>query len=135
MKLNAASIAKLRKVHPDLVKVVTRAAVIINDPSFGFVITCGIRTIEEQRKLMAAKATRTMRSRHLPGKKTGLSHAIDFAVTLDGKVKWDWPLYARLAKIVKQAARDVGVAIEWGGDWASFKDGPHYQLPWAKYPG
>lgn len=135
MQLNASSIAKLRKVHPDLVKVVNRAAVIINDPSFGFVITCGIRTMEEQRKLLAAKATRTMRSRHLPGRKTGFSHAVDFAVTLDGKVKWDWPLYARLAKIVKQSARDVGVTIEWGGDWSSFKDGPHYQLPWAKYPG
>jgi len=28
----------------------------------------------------------------------------------------------------------VGVSVEWGGDWKSFKDGPHYQLPWAKYP-
>jgi len=134
MQLNASSIAKLRKVHPDLVKVVNRAAVIINDPSFGFVITCGIRTIEEQRKLLAAKATRTMRSRHLPGKKTGFSHAVDFAVTLDGKVKWDWPLYAKLAKAMKQAAKDAKVPLEWGGDWTSFKDGPHFQLPWSKYP-
>lgn len=135
MIINASSEAKLRKVHPDLVKVVRRAATIINDPSFGFVITCGIRTVAEQRKLMAAGATRTMRSRHLPGTKNGLSHAVDFAVTVGGKVRWDWPLYARLSKIVKQAARDVKVPIEWGGDWASFKDGPHYQLPWAKYPG
>jgi len=135
MQINAASSAKLRKVHPDLVKVVNRAAVLINDPSFGFIITCGLRSIEDQRKLLAAKATRTMRSRHLPGKANGLSHAVDFAVTLDGKVRWDWPLYLRLSKIVKQAARDVGVTIEWGGDWTSFKDGPHYQLPWAKYPG
>lgn len=135
MKINASSEAKLRRVHPDLVKVVRRAAAIINDPSFGFVITCGIRTVTEQRKLMAAGATRTMRSRHLPGAKNGLSHAVDFAVTVGGKVRWDWPLYARLSKIVKQAARDVKVPIEWGGDWKSFKDGPHYQLPWAKYPG
>lgn len=97
----------------------------------GWLTTVGLGIVP----LLAAKATRTMRSRHLPGRKTGFSHAVDFAVTLDGKVKWDWPLYARLAKIVKQAARDVGVTIEWGGDWSSFKDGPHYQLPWAKYPG
>ena len=35
---------------------------------------------------------------------------------------------------VKKAAEDVGVSIEWGGDWSKFKDGPHYQLPWSKYP-
>ena len=29
----------------------------------------------------------------------------------------------------------VGVPIEWGGDWRTFKDGPHFQLPWGKYPG
>lgn len=135
MVLNKASLAKLNKVHPDMVKVVQRTAQMINDPEFGFIITCGIRTLEDQRFLMAKGATRTMKSRHLPGKSNGLSHAVDFAVTLNGKVKWDWPLYAKLSKIVKQAARDVGVTIEWGGDWASFKDGPHYQLPWAKYPG
>ena len=33
------------------------------------------------------------------------------------------------------AAAAEKVAIEWGGDWKSFKDGPHFQLPWAKYPG
>lgn len=48
---------------------------------------------------------------------------------------WDgWPLYANLAKVVKSAAAKEKVAIEWGGDWR-FKDGPHFQLPWAKYPG
>jgi peptidoglycan L-alanyl-D-glutamate endopeptidase CwlK len=36
---------------------------------------------------------------------------------------------------MKQAAKDVNVPIEWGGDWSAFKDGPHFQLPWVKYPG
>jgi len=26
------------------------------------------------------------------------------------------------------------VPITWGGDWKSFKDGPHWELPHAKYP-
>ncbi|HGC5233070.1 TPA: M15 family metallopeptidase, partial [Escherichia coli] len=26
------------------------------------------------------------------------------------------------------AAAELGIAIEWGGDWASLKDGPHFQL-------
>jgi peptidoglycan L-alanyl-D-glutamate endopeptidase CwlK len=133
MVINTASEKKLIGVHPDLVNVVRRTAAIINEPGFGFVITCGPRTLAEQKRLVAIGASKTLRSRHIPGK-NGLAHAVDFAVTVNGKVRWDWPLYAKLAVLVKQAAREVGVPIEWGGDWKSFRDGPHYQLPWAKYP-
>jgi peptidoglycan LD-endopeptidase CwlK len=133
VQLNATSEARLRGVHPDLVRVVRRAAQIINDPAFGFVITAGVRTVAEQRRLFAAGATRTMNSRHIPGK-DGTAKAVDFAVTLGGKVRWDWPLYSRLSKIVKQAAADVGVPIIWGGDWKTFKDGPHFELPRKSYP-
>lgn len=133
MILNASSEVKLKKVHPDLVRVVRRAAKLIKEKSFGFIITCGVRTLEEQKKLLKAGATRTLNSRHIPGK-DGYSKAVDFAVTLDGKIKWDWPLYNKLSKIVKEAAKLEGVNIEWGGDWKSFKDGPHFQLPKNKYP-
>ncbi len=135
MKLNPASEAKLSKVHPDLVRVIRRAASITTEKGFEWIVTCGIRTLDEQKRLMKIGATRTMRSRHLPGARNKLSHAVDLAVKIDGKVRWDWPLYSKLATIVKRAAREEAVPIEWGGDWRSFKDGPHYQLPWAKYPG
>jgi peptidoglycan L-alanyl-D-glutamate endopeptidase CwlK len=35
---------------------------------------------------------------------------------------------------MKTAAAAEGVPVEWGGDWRSFFDGPHFQLPWASYP-
>ena len=138
MDINASSEAKLKKVHPDLIKVVRRTAKLITnvskDKSFGFIITCGPRTLEEQKKLLKAGATTTLNSRHIPGK-DGFSKAVDFAVTLDGKVKWDWGLYSRLAVIVKEAAKLEGnIPITWGGDWKSFKDGPHFELPRNKYP-
>lgn len=131
--INRASEAKLKNVHPDLVRVVKRASTLLKDDSFGFVITCGVRTLEEQKRLLKTGATRTLNSRHIPGK-DGYSKAVDFAVTVDGKVRWDWPLYNRLAKLVKEAARLEKVPIEWGGDWKTFKDGPHFQLPKDKYP-
>lgn len=134
MQLNAKSEALLKKLHPDLARVVRRAAASLTG-ELGFVVTCTLRTLEEQKRLYAAGASKTMRSRHLPGKSNGLSHAVDLAATLGGKVKWDWPLYAKLAAAMKAAAKAEKVAIEWGGDWTSFKDGPHFQLPWAKYPG
>lgn len=134
MILSSNSEMRLKKVHPDLVRVVRRAASsITGDP--GFVITCGIRTLEEQKRLKAIGASKTLRSRHLPGAKTGLSHAVDLAATVDGKVRWDWPLYHKLAAAMKAAARAEKVPLEWGGDWKSFKDGPHFQLPWDRYPG
>jgi len=130
MKLTPTSDLRLRGVHPDLAKVVRKAAEIT---TIDFIVTCGKRTVEEQRKLFSAGATRTMKSRHIPGK-SGFACAVDLAATVDGKVRWDWPLYAKLAKAMKQAAKDAKVPLEWGGDWTSFKDGPHFQLPWSKYP-
>ena len=134
MKLPPSSIAKLRGVHPDLVRVVLRCAEDWKDPDTAFIVTCGTRTVAEQRLLVAKGASRTMRSRHIPAP-NGYGHAVDLAAVLKGKVRWDWPLYAIIAKAMKAAAKAEKVPLEWGGDWVTFKDGPHYQLPWASYPG
>jgi peptidoglycan L-alanyl-D-glutamate endopeptidase CwlK len=115
----------LEGVHPDLVKVMKRA---IEISDLDFTVLEGLRTLATQKRYLAQGATRTLRSRHLTG------HAVDIAPWIGGKVRWDWPLYYRLEKIVKQAAKDVGVIVEWGGDWRTFKDGPHWQLPWKLYP-
>lgn len=119
---------KLSGVHPDLARVVRAAYKITTADGRNFVITEGLRTMARQRVLFAQGATRTMKSRHLTG------HAVDLAAVVDGEVRWDWPLYDHLAHDMKEAAKAEGVPIEWGGDWRSFKDGPHFQLPWADYP-
>lgn len=123
--LSSASLAKLRGVHPDLVRVVRRA---ITLTKVDFRVGEGLRTIERQRQLVKSGASRTLKSRHLTG------HAVDLWAVVDGQVRWDWPLYYRIADAMKRAATTEKVPIEWGGDWTSFKDGPHYQLPWRQYP-
>lgn len=133
MKLSSTSEKRLNGVHPDLVRVVRRCAANWSDPSFQWMITCGVRTLEEQKVLVAKGASKTLNSRHIPGK-DGLSKAVDLACTIDGKLRWDWPLYHKLAAAMKAAAAAEKVTIEWGGDWRSFKDGPHYQLPKKLYP-
>lgn len=120
----------LAKAHPDLVRIM-RAA--LEHSAVSFVITESVRSVQRQRQLVNSGASQTMRSRHLPGK-DGLSRAVDVAAIVGGKISWDWPLYERIAVAVKQAAKDLQIPIEWGGDWKSFKDGPHYQLPWSAYP-
>ena len=134
MKLNTASIAKLKGVHPDLVRVVLRCARDWKDAGTAFIVTCGVRTMAEQKVLVAKGASKTLRSRHIPAA-NGYSHAVDLAATIAGQVRWDWPLYDRLAKAMKAAAKAEKVTVEWGGDWKTFKDGPHYQLPWKTHPG
>lgn len=134
MNLSTVSVSRLRGVHPDLVRVVRRCAADWKASDTGFVVTCGVRTLEEQKVLKAKGASKTLRSRHIPAK-NGYSHAVDLAATIEGQIRWDWPLYDKLAKAMKAAAKAEKVPLEWGGDWVSFKDGPHFQLPWDSYPG
>ena len=124
-RLGARSKKRLEGVHPDLVRVVERA---IELTEVDFTVLEGMRTVARQKKLVAKGASTTMNSRHLTG------HAVDIGAWVDGTVRWDWPLYYKLAEAMKQAAKELNVDLEWGGDWKSFKDGPHYQLSWAAYP-
>jgi peptidoglycan L-alanyl-D-glutamate endopeptidase CwlK len=121
----AKSLSKMAGLHPDLKKVLYRA---IQLTEVDFSIIEGLRTLERQKQLVASGASKTLNSRHLDG------HAVDIAPYVNGEIRWDWPLYNKLAKAMKAAAKEVGVPIEWGGDWLRFKDGPHWQLPWKQYP-
>ena len=121
--LNPRSERNLQGVHKDLVSVVRLAG-----KRADFIVTEGLRTVARQKQLVAAGASQTMNSRHLTG------HAVDVAALVDGDVRWDWPLYARIADEMKAAAKELGVPIIWGGDWKSLKDGPHFELDRKKYP-
>jgi peptidoglycan L-alanyl-D-glutamate endopeptidase CwlK len=143
---------RLAGVHPDLVRVVRRAA----EGKAMFRVVEGVRTPERQAELVAEGASQTMNSRHLTG------HAVDLAPLVDGAVSWDWKHFFPLADAVADAARAEGVLLIWGGAWARtvqdwpkggakaaqdayvaerrsagrrpFLDGPHFELPAARYP-
>ena len=123
--LSKKSLDRLTGVHPDLVRIVKRA---IEITTVDFAVLEGVRSKARQEQLVTAGASQTMNSRHLTG------HAVDLGAYVSGSVRWDWPLYYKIADAVKQAAAELGVPIEWGGDWRTFKDGPHFQLPHKEYP-
>lgn len=124
-RFSQRSYDRLAGVRPELIAVAARA-LLLSPVDFG--ISEGLRTAARQAQLVASGASQTHRSRHLTG------HALDVVAYVWGEVRWDWPLYEAIAKAMKLAAQDFKLPIEWGGDWTSFRDGPHYQLPWADYP-
>lgn len=118
-RLSSRSRSRLRGVHPKLAAV-TEAAIQLTPVDF--MVTEGLRTLERQAVLVRAGASRTLNSRHLTG------HAIDIAALVEGQVRWDWPLYPRIAAAFRKAADELGIAIVWGGDWPRLRDGPHFEL-------
>lgn len=124
-KLSQKSIDRLSGVHQDLVDVVKRA---IEITEVDFAVLEGVRSVARQEQLVKAGASQTMKSRHITG------HAVDLGAYVNGSVRWDWSLYGKIAIAMKAAAIELQVAIEWGGDWKTFPDGPHFQLTWEEYP-
>jgi len=138
LKLSAASEEKLKGVHPDLIRVVRKAALLCDQP---FVVFEGVRSVERERSLIAkgfSKLKNPFRCRHVPTKdaKYGLvSHAVDLVpLNAAGQPVWDWKLIPPVLKAMKTAASSEHVFIECGAEWKTFKDGVHYQLPWSLYP-
>jgi peptidoglycan L-alanyl-D-glutamate endopeptidase CwlK len=122
--LSQRSKDRLKGVHPDLVKVIEEA---IKESPLDFSISEGLRTKERQKVLFDSGKSQTMNSRHITG------HAIDFAVIKDGEVTWDFKYYQLVADHIKAVAKALDVPIIWGGDWKSFRDGPHVELNRSKY--
>lgn len=125
-KLGKSSREKLEGLHPDLVRVLTRY--LAETGAVDVRLTEGVRTAARQRQLFDAGASKTLNSRHLTG------HAFDVCGWIAGRPDYSWPIMHRIAAGMKAAAALEGVALEWGGDWRTFKDGPHYQLTWKAHP-
>lgn len=124
-RLSCRSRARLVGVHPALIAVVEAA---ITCTAVDFMITEGLRSAERQAALVKAGASRTTRSRHLTG------HAVDVGALVEGQLRWDWPLYGRIAQAFKAAARDLKTPLIWGGDWKTLRDGTHFELDRKAFP-
>ena len=121
-QLGKRSLQNLSGVHPDMVAVVKRAIEITDKD---FTVIEGIRNINRQRELVKTGKSTTMNSRHLTG------HAVDIA---PWPISWEWEEFYPIADAMKTAAEELEIDLEWGGDWKSFPDGPHYQLSRKVYP-
>jgi peptidoglycan L-alanyl-D-glutamate endopeptidase CwlK len=116
---------RLAGVHPDLIRVVTRAAALTTQP---FEVICGLRTVQQEQANVAKGASETMHSRHLNG------CAVDVAALEGGCINWAAQAYTPIADAFEQASKDLGIPITWGGSWTTLKDYGHFELSWSAYP-
>lgn len=107
-KLSNKSLARLEGVKPKLIQVV-QTAIEITSVDFG--VTQGLRTHEEQRKLVASGASQTMKSKHLTG------DAVDVVAYVGPRISWELNLYDNIADAFKAAAIEHDVKMRWGAAW------------------
>lgn len=131
--LDDRSEAMLAHVHPDLAKVIRETA---QSPQ-PFEVIYGIRTLDAEKQAVASGHSMTMHSRHLPNAQ-GFACAVDVAALVYGKISFaagdEARVFGAIAKQIKSAAAELHIPVEWGGDWSTFKDWGHFQLPWIEYP-
>ena len=118
-RFSKRSLDNLKGVNPELVKVVHKA---LELSEIDFVVTEGLRTLERQRMLYDQGKSQTMNSNHLTG------NAVDIAALVDGTVSWDLNYYKVISTAFKAASEELGIPINWGGDWKGFIDAVHFEL-------
>jgi len=107
-RLSSRSEKRLGGVKPELTRIVRRA---INITTIDFGVTCGLRTIEEQRELVARGASQTLASKHLTGDE------VDVVAYLGSRISWENSLYDNIADAFKAAAIEENVPLRWGAAW------------------
>ena len=135
-KLSERSLKNLEHIHPDLVKIMKEA---IKNSPIDFTITDGLRTTAQQQALYAkgrtvpgTKVTNAdgirSKSNH-QAKSDGYGYAVDLYAYHSGKVQVnDDKSLKIIATHIKSVASKLGIKIEWGGDWKSIIDYPHFEL-------
>ena len=127
-KLSKRSLKRLNKVNPLLIAIVVDA--ISKSPyDFGIPKFGGYRTAAEQNALYNKRPRVTYKDgyRNMSYHQTG--NAFDIYAYVNGKATWDKKYYEPIARHIQQIAMNkYGVQVTWGGDWASFKDLPHFQI-------
>lgn len=112
--------ANLQSIKPTLASVVRRAQEIAG---VKFVVGSGKRDAALQKKAVEWGWSKTYDSDHLEG------GAVDLW-PLDGEdaVSFDAASQSEIVKAMKAAAKELGVTLDVGADWKSFKDKPHFAL-------
>ena len=130
--LNASSERNLARVNPQLAARIRNMAADLKAQGITIAVTSGLRTFAEQDALYAQGRTkpggivtnaRGGQSLHNYGLATDV-------VPLDANGQPNWNVGESTWQKIGAAGKKQG--LEWGGDWTSFKDRPHFQMTGGK---
>src|SRR5512134_644715 len=102
------SIAEMAGVHWEIT---VAAHLLIRVSSVDFCFHDGLRSIEEQKRNVAAGVSRTLETKHLKG------DAGDLVPWIDGKLTWEEKPCIELARGMQQVLKFTGTSQIWGGVW------------------
>lgn len=119
----------IHTLHPKAQELARRALKAIKDANINARIISGTRTYAEQNALFAKGRFGSKEDRVTNARGGQSNHNFGIAwdigiFTDDGKYLGESPLYKKAAAAVIAAALPK---LEWGGNWKSFPDQPHYQ--------
>ena len=117
----------LAALNPNLQKVVAQARA--DNPNLNFVIGNGKRSAGDQDQAKAWGWSQV-------GSKDGgdanvhmAGNAVDlWGLDSNGHVQFDPDQQQQISQAMQDAAKKVGIGVNWGGNWKSFKDAPHFEL-------
>jgi len=125
-KLSKRSIGRLKNIDPLLIVIIADA---IKDSPYDFGIPQhgGLRTADEQNLLFQNLKSKCdgfkKKSYHQSGK------AFDIFAYVDGKASWNKKYLEKIARHLQKVAENkYNIDLDWGGDWRSWKDMPHFQM-------
>lgn len=119
---------KIGELRDDLQPIAMEHLRLARDAGIDARITEGYRSFARQEELYAQGRTTpgNVVTNAKPGKsRHNYGEAYDLAIFVRGKPDWnrpegEWEMLGEIGK---------SLGLEWGGDWTSFKDRPHFQLP------
>lgn len=141
--MDPRSEANLAHVHYDLARAIRAAA----QAPYPFIVIQGLRTPAQEAALVAAGASKTLHSRHLPNAK-GFACGVDVMPVIDGHDQFPPSdqtahVYAQIYAQIINHGVPLLAPLQWGGAavgaWtpgvpSTFHDWDHFQLPWEQYP-
>ena len=125
-KLSKRSLGRLKGVEPLLIAIAVDG---IKDSPYDFGIPQhgGLRTASEQNLLYKQKLSKADGYKKKSYHQTG--RAFDIYGYVDGKATWNKHILTSIARHLQSIALEkYKVTLEWGGDWNSFQDLPHFQI-------
>lgn len=123
-RFSQKSLDILNQSHPDLIRLFKEVI-----KEYDCSVICGYRGEKEQEEAFRNGYSKA----HWKQSPHNFSPSLAVDVIPYPKDWNDIKRFKELAGITKIKAVDMGIEIDWGGDWENFRDYPHYQIHnWLK---